>query len=67
MTKRYFKVEVEYTGTKTFHIQINDMMDKRDALKYIADNYSNLERDGNPVDDMVNVNILEIVYQEEKR
>lgn len=67
MTKRYFEVEVEYTGTKIFHIQINDMMDERDALKYIADHFRNLERDGNAVEDTVSTNLLSINYREDRR
>ena len=67
MTKRYFEVEVEYTGTKIFHIQLNDMMDERDALKYIADHFRNLERDGNAVADTVSTNLLSINYREDRR
>lgn len=67
MTKRYFEVEVEYTGTKIFHIQLNDMMDERDALKYIADHFHNLERDGNAVEDTVSTNLLAVNYREDRQ
>ena len=66
VARRYFEVEVEYSGTKVFHIPINDMMNEQDALKYIADHYSNLERDGNAAFDMINTKLLALNYREER-
>ena len=35
MARKYFEVEIEYTGTKIFHININDMMSEKEALAAI--------------------------------
>jgi len=67
MAKKYFEVEIEYTGTKIFHININDTMSEKEALAYIAENYFNLDANHNPVSEYGGVTVLAINYREEKQ
>jgi hypothetical protein len=66
MKRKYFEVEIEYVGTKIFHINISDMMTHQEALEYIAKNYNNLEHDYNEVMDDTDYKIIAINYREEK-
>ena len=66
MTKKYFEVEVHHTGTKIFHIPITDTMSEKEALKYIAEKYVDLEQDYNPYGEHGETTVLSISYREEK-
>ena len=58
--KRYFEVEMEYTGTKVFRIEIDRHYSISDTLEYIAANLYRLDQDHNPVIDTVENNLINI-------
>lgn len=67
MVKKYFEVEMQYTGTKTFHVKIDDTMGEQETLKYIAENYRRLERDYNPKGEYMETAVLAIICREEEQ
>ena len=66
MAKKYFEVEVQYTGTKTFHVKVDGTKGEQEALKYIAENYRRLERDYNPKVEYEEITVLAIILREDQ-
>jgi hypothetical protein len=64
--KKYFEVEVEHTGVKTFHIELNGEMSQKEALWYISNNYANLGKDYNAKGESETVSVIAIIYREER-
>lgn len=61
MTKRFYDVTVEYTGTKTYRIFM-DAGEPAATLGYIGENYYRMERDHNPIDEHEELVLTSIVY-----
>ena len=66
MTKKFYDVTVEYTGTKTFRVTIDDNGTTADTLGYIGENYYKMEQNYNPVEEREEQGLVSIVYGEEK-
>jgi hypothetical protein len=64
--KRYFEVELEYTGTKTFRVEVDRHHSISDTLEYIAANLYRLEQDHNPHSDGVESTLTAIYLREDK-
>jgi hypothetical protein len=65
MKKAYYDVTVEYTGTKTFRVYMQDG-EPAAALGVIGENYYKMERGYNPIDEREELVLTSIVYGEEK-
>ena len=65
MSKKYFEVELEYTGTKMFKIELDKNFSRQEALAYIAENYHRLDKDHNAISDDVNPSVLAIHFRED--
>jgi hypothetical protein len=65
MTKQYFEVTVEYSGTKTFRVPIQDG-EPAATIGYIGENYYRLEQVYNPISDREETSIVSIIRGEDK-
>lgn len=63
MKKAYYDVTVAYTGTKTFRIYIEEG-EPAAALGVIAENFYELERNYNPIDERDELVLTSIIYGE---
>lgn len=63
MTKKYYDVTVEYTGTKIFRVYMQDG-EPAAALGVIAENFYEMERNYNPIDEREELVLASIVYGE---
>jgi len=66
MAKTFYDVTVEYIGTKTFRVAIDDNGTTADTLGYIGENYYRMEQNYNPIEEREDVVLTSIVYGEEK-
>ena len=64
--KRYFEIELEYTGTKIFRVDIDRIGSTAEALEYIATNLHRLEQGDNPYSDCVEGTLTAIYLREDK-
>lgn len=64
MTKQYFEVTVEYTGTKTYRIPTNG--DTANTLVLIGENLTRLDKIWNSFYENEEFKLLSIEYQEWK-
>ena len=62
--KRYFDVEMEYTGTKVFRIEIDRQHSIADTLEYVGVNLHRLDQDHNPITDNVESTLIGISIKE---
>jgi len=62
--KRYFEVEMEYTGTKVFRIEIDRHHSIADTLEYVGANLYRLDQDHNPITDTVESALIGISITE---
>jgi hypothetical protein len=65
MAKKFYDVTVEYTGTKTFRVYMQDG-EPAAALGVIAENFYEMERNYNPIDEREEMVLTSIVYGEQK-
>ncbi len=65
MTKQYFEVTVEYSGTKTFRVPIQNE-EPAATIGYIGENYYRLEQVYNPISDREETSIVSIIRGEDK-
>ena len=60
MTKRFYDVTVEYTGTKTYRVYIAEG-EPAATLGYIGENYYRMDRDHNPIDEREEYALVSII------
>jgi hypothetical protein len=65
MTKKFYDVTVEYTGTKTFRVYMEDGEDAA-TLGYIAENYYRMEQNHNPNDEREEMIVTAVIYGEQE-
>lgn len=65
MAKKFYDVTVEYTGTKTFRVYMQDG-EPAATLGYVAENYYCMDKYHNPVEEREELGLVSIVYGEEK-